>query len=63
MSGFDKSMMYDVLKEHGWVEVSEGMLSSPKSLWENKPNTFNIYDATDLQDILVDTDKIAYALK
>ena len=63
MIEFDKSMMYDVLKDHGWVEVSEGRLSPPPSLWENKPNTFNVYDAIDLQDILVDTDKISYALK
>lgn len=52
MSGWDKNMMYTVLKDQGWAEVYEGRLSPPNSLWENKPNTFNVYDATDLQDIL-----------
>lgn len=52
MSGFDKFRMCELLKEHGWIEVEENRFVPPDSLWQNKPKSFHVYEAIDLQNFI-----------
>jgi len=51
MGGLDRAIIEIELIEKGWV-VEDGIFIPPDSLWENKANITNAYDARDLQDIL-----------
>ena len=61
MSGFDKLNLMRELINKGWRQAipqndceSFGgyCLVPPESLWKNKPSSFYVYDAENLQDLL-----------
>jgi hypothetical protein len=61
MSGVDRLVLMEKLKQLGWIEappnidcgsLSHCCLVPPESLWLNKPKSFYVYDAIDLQNIL-----------
>lgn len=52
MAGADKYHITNDLISKGWVEVENNVFRPPQSLWDNRPATFSIYDARDLQDEL-----------
>ena len=63
MGGFDKYWLMQKLEKLGWVEVevidpkddfyqNKYMMRPPDALWKNKPESFHVYDAVDLQGIL-----------
>lgn len=63
MGGLDKYLRCDALVEHGWVEVEYNRLVPPDSLWKNKPESFHVYDALELQACLGDPDKMSEEMK
>ena len=53
MSGRDKYYLAEDLKKLGWEEVEyPNKYKPPQSLWDSRPEFFNIYNARDLQDEL-----------
>lgn len=54
MSRMDKTNIAELLKEYGWSEIKDGTFKPPDSLWENKPESFPVCDALDLQNTLGD---------
>jgi hypothetical protein len=61
MAALDKYLLCERLKELGWREASEDELEPPDvrnrlvppdSLWANKQQTFHVYQARDIQELL-----------
>lgn len=52
MAGFDKVILAEKLIELGWKETHDGQFIPPDNLWDNKPESFNIYDAEEIQNLL-----------
>ena len=40
------------LKKQGWIENEDGNFVPPDSLFKNKPNSFQLFDAMNLQELL-----------
>lgn len=71
MAGFDKWVMTERLKGLGWAEVESDdpalryHMVPPESLFTNRPKSFYVYDAKDLQDMLgelTDPEAVEHAL-
>jgi len=54
MAGFDKLLIEEKLKKLGWKEDSnkKNYYIPPEELWGNKPESFYIYSADELQELL-----------
>lgn len=57
MAGFDKMMLGRKLEKHGWIEDTNnthGIYSyiPPESLFKQRPKSFYVYDAEELQGLL-----------
>lgn len=52
MSGVDRGRIGGELEALGWQEDEEGNYIPPQSLWDNKPTSFYVYEAADLQELL-----------
>lgn len=63
MGGFDKAVRCRALMEHGWIEIEDNMLVPPDSLWQEKPISFYVYDAIELQGYLGNPKKMSSELK
>jgi len=63
MGGIDKALRCSELVEHGWKEVSDNRLVPPDELWNNKPKSFDVCDAIDLQSMLGNKDNMTENLK
>lgn len=56
MSGFDKAIKMRQLRELGWTDVDDDEqpynMRPPQSLFDKAPDSFHVYDAETLQNIL-----------
>ncbi len=58
MAGFDKWLIMEKLKRLGWTEAEPDdperpyQMIPPASLFANRPKTFHVYEAEDLQNLL-----------
>ena len=52
MGGFDRARLERRLIELGWSLTVDDKLIPPDSLWKNKKQSFHVYDADDLQNLL-----------